>query len=520
LRRHALFGLSLVAYYGAALATVVLAQRARYHWLETGPWPTVLAALALGLAEYRVSTWLDAPLRVRSASERVRARVFMGLRIALWLAMLWLGVEYPATRALTDDRFFAYTLAPRLPAMAYGALWISPWITGLGALAWVGLVTYSAMRRGRFRVAAFLGLPVAVVALQGVAYYGIDSRGGLSEAVKAQEAVRVVFEPHDLAESTDALAWQCPRALDRDPWSHDLYAAFGCTLRGTASRHAYVQRITPGTRAAAGFDTFQTRVLLASNDPDYLYFVPWKERRLFRLDKSTLSDVRTFPIPALENDLFVEPTDSVAADPFLYLALAFQPSVQKIDTRSGEVVDSLDLWVGNLVPFGTQCCNLTTLAATGELILVTAGDPDGRLVARVDTHTMDVIAARALPSVPWKIAVQPRPPYAVYISNEYDSHLWRVDHDTLEIRDTWSATPATRVYYDRFRDRLVLVDPYRGTLRLATPDNVEVATYQVGTRPSAAYVAEEGIFVLSSDGIIEIRPTEGEPSPPATRDHP
>ena len=503
--------LALLAYYGVGMWLLHDVQHYRLDTPTSSPWLSVAAVLFLLTLEALFTAAFErtAPpsrLGLRFPWLRQPALLLGWLfRAAIWSAAFIRLVEMPAAQDATDRNVWMHGMAARVWAVVPGVLGLTPWLSLLAVLIWLGTVEWLVVRRRMLRGTVVTCLSAAMVSgLLDYHYHGSATAGAptMRELVR-QKGVESAFDVESVAGARRRPVWRYARTLSVEPKTQSAFVTFGQTLDPSGNT-ANLWKIDLRT---GGYHTLvEEQVRAASRDPDspYLYAFPWHHHEMLRIDKATFKVAERIKLDKEVPSPMYESVHSADSPPFVFTAFNGVPYITKVDTRSGKVVGRIDMRDGGVLADGDLCCLLSWSPLENALFFA-AGRIRSDIVGWIDADTMKVRKWAKVPGHLFFNTVTTRPPSQAFILTEFAHTLYRIDGKTLAAEDIATSPPFSRIAYDPYLDRIVILSFVGGKAEIRTRDGTVERTFDVGDKPSAVDITEHGIYIASAAGLVCIR---------------
>ena len=503
--------LTLLAYYGLGMWILHDVQHYRLDTPTSSPWLSAAAVLFLLTLEAVFTAAFEhkaPPSRLHQRFPWLRQPVLLLgwlFRAAIWSAAFIRLVEMPAAQDASDRNVWMHGMAARVWAVVPGVLGLTPWLSLLAVLIWLGMVEWLVVRRRMLRGTVVTCLSAAIVSgLLDYHYHGSATAGAptMRELVR-QKGVESAFDVETVADARRRPVWRYARTLSVDPKTQSAYVTFGQTLDPIGNT-ANLWKIDIQT---GGYHTLvEEQVRAASRDPDspYLYAFPWHHHEMLRIDKATFKVAERIKLDKEVPSPIYESVASTDSPPYVFTAFNGVPYITKVDTRSGKVVGRLDMRDGGVLKDGDLCC-LLSWSPLENAVFFAAGRVRSDIVGWIDPVAMKVRKFAPVPGHLFFNAVTTAPPSQAFVLTEFAHTLYRIDAKTLQAQDIASPPPFSRIAYDPYLDRIVLLSFVGGKADILTRDGKVERTFEVGDKPSAVDITEHGIYIASAAGLVCLR---------------
>ena len=504
-RRIALLGLYGLAALGVvSLQPVVVAGAAHGEPLA---WLLLAAMLA---AEVWTTLWHEgrgrAPWRAAPGPVRrwVAGMAFVG-RLGVWTLLWWMFLVLPNI-PVEADHLRRTVLVETLRCLGI-VVSLAPLVAAGLAVAWLAVFELLVARWRVLRGLVMMALPIlmtwAVVYLHYLGYVPRPTARELAE----QPGVEVLFDAAAVEDPALRGMWTFPRQIAVDEARDAIFVGFGRSFgSGVSQQDAGIWRIRLSDGSS---DVLRTpsmiRAFSTTPDSPLLYAASWLDPFVPVIDKRSFEVVEWLPIRARGRTPIEVPYLYRTEDALLF-GLAGWPELRKLDPATGRELASLSLVEIGLNDSGGACCYVVPIPGSTDLMMLSAGMARSFII-RLDPATLAVRQSRVLPAPPFMITYTGGPSAELYGIAEYSGELWHIDSRTLEVTTVGDGFGfESRLFFDPWRDRLVVVDYARGEVVVLRPDATEVRRFRTGHKSYWAEVTPRGVYVVSSAGVLRIAP--------------
>ncbi len=498
--------IAILLFYGGALVVLYVAQGMQLNGTGLGPASGAVALAILLIGELLLSRTFELQSLLWTGKRYVgRGFVLLGLaaRVLGWAVAVVMLIHLPARPPADTPQIRG--MAPEVWGHAIHSLIANPWLTALVVVGWLLVVHVVVVRKQVLRGVLLMATPLGVVALLLLTYYHAWLPGPTAAEVSAQAGVSVLFDATKLTDPAERQVWSYSRKLIVLDDDQHIFVSFGDTL-GEETRHTpNVWRIDVETGAYETRLSRQVRAFVHVPDRDLLFIAPWHTYDLLLVDPDRFEEQERIGIPHYWSPWGIDPPDAVGVGPYVFFSLgpfaALGATILRLDTRDMGTIVELNLDEHTPIKRGDLCCGLS-ISRDGETLYVNAGTRGHSFIAVVDVESMSVKGFGRTNFLGPKAAYVDGSVPGIYNTDEMSGALWRMDLETYEMEFVCDIPPRSLVYFDKYDDRLVIVDQLGGRVLRARMDCEVEATFAVGQRPSAVYTTPRGVYVVSKVGIL------------------